>query len=448
MKAKILLGCLTGLLVIILASQFKIIQDFSQKLKPGPELVFKVGILHSLSGTMAISEKPVVAATLLALEEINSKGGLLGKKIVPVIADGKSDPDVFQKEAERLITQEKVKVIFGCWTSASRKAVKPVVEKYDKLLFYPVQYEGVETSPNIIYLGAAPNQQLIPAIHWARDHLGKRFFLVGSDYIYPHIAFDIAKHAIRFVDGEVVGETYVPLGGENFKEIAEQIKKTKPDILLNTINGESNIAFFAALHEAEISSADVSIMSFSLTANEIQVIRDHFEKLHPGESEHFFKLHICGTYSCWNYFESIDNPLNKEFVAKFKKRHGEDFWVTDPVEAAYFGVHLWGKAVQETGDIDHTREILNHLKQVSIPAPEGILTIADNHHAQKTPRVSRINEKGNFDILWTSEHPIAPTPYPLFKPKAYWQNLMDTLHQKWNRQWSAPETSEDAGDAS
>ena len=433
MKAKkylIIAACLICACIAAISITF-----FIGKHKPQPTI--KVGILHSLTGTMAISEKSVADSTLLAIEEINNSGGIMGMKIEPIMADGKSDPDVFQKEAERLITKEKVKVIFGCWTSASRKAVKPIVEKHNSLLFYPVQCEGLEESQNIVYMGAAPNQQLIPAIKWSCDNLGKKFFLVGSDYVFPRVANKIATDVVGYFGGEVIGEEYVLLGGKDFTGIVEKIKEAKPDVILNTINGDSNIAFFEALHKAGIDSAKVAVMSLSITENEAAFIRAYLQKNNPQEAELIFKEHIIGTYTCWNYFESVDNPLNLDFVSKFRKKYGESYRVTDPMEVAYFGVYLWSQAVNECGDADNSRNILNHLHTLSVPAPEGVIDIAENNHTFKTVRIGKVNDKGNFDIVWTSNGPIEPDPYPYFRSKAYWKSFLNDLFHQWNDQWIA-----------
>jgi len=406
----------------------------------------KVGVLHSMTGTMAISERSVVDATLLAIEEINKAGGVMGMQVVPIVADGKSDPYTFKKEAERLITEEGVKVIFGCWTSASRKAVKPVVEGYNALLFYPIQYEGLEQSTNIVYLGAAPNQQLIPAVKWACDNLGKKFFLIGSDYVFPKVANEIANIVIGYAGGEVVGEEYVPLGGKGFDEIIGKIKELKPDVILNTINGDSNIAFFESLHDAEIDPRKIAIMSLSVTENEIRTMREYFQKHHPKEAEHFFKEHLRGTYACWNYFESIDSPSNRDFIGKFKKRFGKSYKVTDPMEAAYSGVYLWSDAVNECKDADDTRNIINHLYHISMPSPEGIITISGNNHARKTIRIGRLNDAGDFDIIWTSASSIEPMPYPYFRDKPYWSALLYELYHKWGGHWAYGSKASDSGD--
>jgi urea transport system substrate-binding protein len=256
----------------------------------------KVGILHSLTGTMAGSEKEVVDATKMAIDEINSAGGLLGKKIEPVVADGRSDWPTFAREAERLITQEKVAVVFGCWTSASRKTVKPVFEKHNHLLFYPVQYEGLEQSKNIIYTGAAPNQQIIPAVKWAFDNVGKRMFLVGSDYVFPRTANEIIKEQVKSLKGEIAGEEYVLLGSNQVDAIVKKIVDTKPDVILNTINGDTNVAFFKALRAAGITPQKIPTMSFSLAEAELTAM---------GSKE------LAGDYASWNYFQAIDSKQNQ-----------------------------------------------------------------------------------------------------------------------------------------
>jgi len=398
----------------------------------------KVGVLHSLTGTMAISEKAVVEATLLAIEEINQKGGLLGRRIEPVIADGRSDPDVFGKEAERLITKDKVKAIFGCWTSASRKAVKPIVEKYNSLLFYPVQYEGLEASPNIVYMGAAPNQQVIPAVVWCLNNLGKRFFLVGSDYVFPRMANEIAKITLGYFGGEVAGEEYALLGSRDFAGIAEKIKQAKPDVILNTVNGDSNVAFFEALHEKKILGADLAIMSLSIGENELSAFEDHFNKLYPQDAGNFLKSHLSGTYACWNYFESINTPMNTDFIGRFRKKYGNSYRVNDPMEAAYFGVYLWSQAAAEAKDTDDPQSLLNCLYGMSVAAPEGPVTIDRfNNHARKTVRIGKLNEAGRFDILWASRHPIKPEAYPFFRSKPYWEALLEELYRRYGGHWSA-----------
>lgn len=384
----------------------------------------KVGVLHSLSGTLAISERPVVDATLMAIDEINEQGGVLGRKIEPIVVDGASDWPLFAEEAERLITREKVSVIFCCWTSASRKTVKPVFEKNDHLLFYPVQYEGLEQSPNIIYTGAAPNQQVLPAVEWVFENLGRKFFIVGSDYVFPRSANLIMIGKIEQLGGEVVGEEYRVLGDVNFKTIVEMIKQTQPDVILNTVNGDSNIAFFKELRKQGITSQDVPTISFSVAEEEIAHITAEL---------------VVGDYAAWNYFQSIDTIENKRFVENFKKRYGTNRVTDDPMEAAYFGVYLWAKAV-EKARTDEAREVRKALLGLEFAAPEGTVRIdPENQHVWKQVRIGQIEKDGQFRIIWSSEELVRPEPYPKYKSKAEWSVFLEDLYVGWGGRWSNPE---------
>lgn len=227
------------------------------------------------------------------------------------------------------------------------------------------------------------------------------------------------------------------LGGTDFAEVAKKIKGSGADIILNTINGDSNIAFFNSINKADIIPSKVAIMSLSIGENEIQAFRVYLQKHNPQEAEHVFKEHICGTYACWNYFESINSLLNNDFIGKFKKKYGINYKVTDPMEAAYFGVYLWRQAVNECQDTNNSKNILNHLYSLSIPAPEGIISISNNNHAMKTVRIGRVNDAGSFDITWAADMPISPDPYPNFRTKAYWEDFLNKLYEKWNGNWAA-----------
>ncbi len=383
----------------------------------------KVGILHSLSGTMAISESSVRDATLLAIEELNARGGVLGRQIEPVVADGRSDSPTFAREAERLITEERVAVVFGCWTSASRKTVKPVFEKHNHLLLYPVQYEGLEQSPNIIYLGAAPNQQIIPAVKWSFDNLGRRFFLVGSDYVFPRTANAIIKAQVTALGGEIAGEEYLRLGSHEVEAVVQKIVQTQPTVILNTINGDSNVAFFEGLRRAGITPARIPTVSFSVAEDELRQ----------------FKVSLmAGDYASWNYFQSVNREENRRFVAAFRARFGSERVTTDPMEAAYFGVHLWAQAVTEAGTtvVSEVRKAV--LKQ-SMAAPEGIVSIEPHtQHTWKTVRVGKIRSDGQFEIVWSSEHPISPVPYPAFRSPPEWESFLEELQNGWGGGWEAP----------
>lgn len=393
-----------------------------KKSDPGVEEI-KVGVLHSLSGTMAISEKSVVDATLLAIEELNAQGGVLGKKIRPVVVDGRSDWPTFAHEAERLIVEEKVNVVFGCWTSASRKTVKPIFEKYNHLLFYPVQYEGLEQSPNIVYTGAAPNQQIIPAVKWAFDTLGKRFFLVASDYVFPRSANAIMKEQLAALRAEVVGEEYVLLGSKEVKGVVDKIVQTKPAVILNTINGDTNVAFFAELRRAGITPDKIPTVSFSIAEDELRSMNVR---------------EMVGDYAAWNYFQSQPSPDNTEFVKRFKSKYGQERVTDDPMEAAYFGVHIWAQAVKSAGTaaVDEVRKAVPNQ---SYAAPEGLVYIdAENNHTWKSARVGKIGPDGQFTAVWDSQKAVRPVPFPIYRSKDEWQSFLDGLYNGWHGRWANP----------
>lgn len=390
----------------------------------------KVGILHSLSGTMKISEKALVDAWLLAIEEINAGGGLLGRTVVPVIADGASDEEVFAREAKRLIHTEKVDVIFGCWTSASRKSVKSVVEASENILVYPVQYEGLESSANIIYLGAVPNQQIVPAVYWAMKQLGPRMYLVGSDYIFPKAANEIIRHHLQLLEGEAVAETYVPLGATDFERIASEIKAFSPDVIVNTLNGESNIHFFKALHKAGVTPDKIPSISFSIGENELQDLR-----LKGGDE--LFEA-MAGHYASWNYFQTIPSQRNRAFVQTFKKRFGKARVVSNPMIDAYTGVHLWAQAVKDANS-PRPKEVLKAIKKQSIAALDGAVYVdPQNNHIWKTVRIAKVRSDGQFDVVWSSQHPVRPIPYPLYRDVTEWEGYLQGLYEGWGNRWSAP----------
>jgi len=384
----------------------------------------KIGILHSLTGTMAISEKPVVDATLLAIEEINAKGGLLGRKLVPIIADGASDDATFAAEAQRLITVEKVAVVFGCWTSASRKSVKPIFEKYHSLLFYPVQYEGLEQSPNIIYTGATPNQQIIPAISWAAQHLGKRLYLIGSDYVYPHIANRIITMQASMLGLTIVGESYLPLGSTHVNSVINKIKASGADVVINTINGDSNISFFHAFTQAGLTAATMPVMSFSLGESELAAMANSSD--------------MSGHFAAWSYFQSIKSPQNRQFIQALRSRYGQDIPISDPMEAAYFGVHLWAQTVHANASTDISA-MLTALEVQTIDAPEGIVAIdLDSHHTWRPMRIGQITAQQGFDIVWSSAHAIHPEPYPFHIRPSDARIMLQQLFDSWGHAWTAP----------
>ncbi|MGL5879798.1 MAG: urea ABC transporter substrate-binding protein [Xenococcaceae cyanobacterium] len=362
----------------------------------------KVGILHSLSGTMAISETTVVEAEKLAIKEINEAGGVLGKKIEPIVEDGASDWDIFKEKAEKLIDQDKVVTIFGCWTSASRKAVLDVFESKNHMLWYPVQYEGQECSKNVFYTGAAPNQQIEPAVDWLLKNKGKNFFLVGSDYVFPRTANTIIKEQLKAKGGKTVGEDYLPLGNTEVTAIITKIRQALPQggVIFNTLNGDSNVAFFKQLKGAGLTPDKYPVMSVSIAEEEVRQIGADY---------------LVGHYASWNYFQSVDTPENKKFVEAFKKEYGADRVTNDPMEAAYIMVYLWKQAVEQakTTDLEAVRTAAIGQK---LAAPEGLVTMDASHHIYKTVRIGEVQPDGQFKIVFASDKPVQPLPWNQYVP--------------------------------
>jgi len=392
-----------ALVTILIIAVFMIRRHYSVAVIP-----IKIGVLHSLTGTMAVSEKPLVDAVRLAVEQINGKGGLLGQPVEMIVADGKSDPKVFAAEAERLIEKDHVSVLFGCWTSACRKAVKPIVEKHRHLLFYPVQYEGMEQSANILYTGAAPNQQIVPGTRWATQKFGLRVYLVGSDYVFPRTANIIIADLINASEGKILGERYLPLGGTDVEAIIEDIVLRKPDVVLNTLNGDSNAVFFSALVKA--GQGGLPVVSFSVEENGMQAWNGGQLTRH---------------YGVWSYFQSLPGEENQRFVSAYRIRFGADHVTSDPVEAAYVGVNLWAQAVQNVNSIEPVRVNPALLRQ-SIKSPSGIAAVdADSRHLWKMMRVGKVRADGQFEQVFVSGAPLRPTPWPSYRSRDLWQALLE-----------------------
>ncbi len=356
-----------------------------------------VGLLHSLTGSMAISEASVRDAEVLAIEEINAAGGVLGKQIEYIEEDGASEPSTFATKAEKLLGEDEVATVFGCWTSSSRKAVKQIFEDYDNLLWYPVQYEGMESSENIVYMGAAPNQQIVPAIEYLLDQGYTKFFLIGSDYVFPRTANMIINAQIAAADGaEVVGEEYAAMDQTEFSSIISKIESAQPDVIINTLNGTGNVSFFKQLSDRNITSDDIMTMSFSIAEEEVATIGSDILK---------------GHLVSWNYYETTDTAKNEEFVAAYKEKYGEDRVTSDPAEAAYDAVYMWKAACEEAGsfDVDAIREVLGGL---SIDAPEGTITLnGDNQHLAKPVRIGQVADDGLIYEIYSTDGPVEPDPY-------------------------------------
>jgi urea transport system substrate-binding protein len=360
----------------------------------------KVGILHSKTGTMAISETSLIDAELLAIEEINAAGGVLKKKIVPVVEDPESKfTTVFPEKAKKLLLQDKVAVVFGCWTSVSRVNVKPVFEEHNGLLFYPVQYEGNESSKNIVYTGAAPNQQIIPAVEWLLSKEGgakKKFYLIGSNYVFPRTANFIITKYLKTKDLVPVDEKYTELGETEYNQVVQKIKAAEPDVIFSTINGDSNINFYKELAAAGITADKIPVVAVSVGEDELR-------GLPPAT--------VKGHLAAWNYFQSLDTPANKDFVKKFKAKYGSDRVTDDPIAAAYAQVYYWKIAVEKAGSFD-VDKVRAKLGEVEFDAPEGKVKVSGkNFHCYKSFMMGKIREDKQFDIIYKTD-PIEPDPYP------------------------------------
>ncbi|MBZ4670388.1 MAG: urea transporter, urea binding protein [Oscillospiraceae bacterium] len=391
-RLKFILAVVAG---AVFASSFS---GCSKSSSQASEQTVKVGLLHSLTGAMAISEKSVRDAEVLAIEEINAAGGVLGKKIEYVEEDGASEPSTFATKAEKLINSDKVSTVFGCWTSSSRKAVKPVFEEYGALLWYPVQYEGMESSPNIIYTGAAPNQQIVPAIEYLIEKGYKKFFLLGSDYVFPRTANMIISAQVKAAGLEIAGEEYASMDQTDFAAIISKIEAAKPDVIINTLNGTGNVSFFKQMAEKNHSSEDYMTMSFSIAEEEVATIGADILK---------------GHMVCWNYYQTTDTEKNKAFVKAYKGKFGENRVTSDPAEAAYDAVYLW-KAACEKANSFEVEKVLEAIKGggISFDAPEGKVEInGENHHLAKTVRIGVVDASGLINEVYATPKPVEPDPY-------------------------------------
>jgi urea transport system substrate-binding protein len=344
---------------------------------------------------MSISEEAVHDAELLAIREINEDGGVLGREIEPVVEDGASDWPTFAEKAEKLLTVDDVSAVFGGWTSASRKAMLPVFEGNNGLLFYPVQYEGLEASPNIFYTGATTNQQIVPALDYLREQGMTRVYLVGSDYVFPRTANRIIKAYAEAHDMEVLGEDYLPLGETDVATVVSRVTRAQPDVVFNTLNGDTNVSFFKDLRDTGVTPEEIPTISVSVAEEEVRGIGvDYVE----------------GHLVAWNYFQTTDTPENEAFVAAYQAEYGEDRVTADPIEAAYNAVYLWAAAAEEAGsfEVDAIREAAQGLE---LDTPEGHLTVSDwNQHVYKTARIGVVNAEGLIDEVWSSAEPIEPDP--------------------------------------
>ena len=358
--------------------------------------VVKVGILHSLTGTIALAEASVVDAEKLAIDEINASGGVLGKKIEAVVEDGASDWPTFAEKAKKLLERDKVAAVFGCYTSASRKAVLPVFEKSKGLLYYPTYYEGLEQSPNIMYTAQEATQSVIAAVNWLAANKGKNFYLIGSDYIWPRTTNKIAKPTIAKAGAKVVGEDYFPLGHIEFGSAINKIKASGATVVLSTVVGGSNVAFYKQMKASGIDLKKVTILALAVSEEEVSGIGAE---------------NVEGGLTCMGYFQSLNNPANQKFVNAFKAKYGAKRVTGDTLACAYTSVYLWKMAVEKAKSFD-VEKVVAASSGLEIDAPEGKVKFhASNHHLWKHARIGEFQKDGQVKMIYESPL-IEPNPFP------------------------------------
>ena len=386
-----------------------------------------VGLVHSQMGPLAISEKSLIDAEVLALEEINARGGISGRLLKWEIADGRSDASAFASQARRLIERDKADVLVGGWTSECRKAMLAVAEEHKNLLIFPANFEGIESSYHIIYSGGSANQVILPGVRWCFDALkAKRFFVVGTEEVWSRVVAEMAKDAIKASGGELSGESYLPLVGGEPSTLVDAIRAAKPDVVLNVLVGDSNVPFYAALRRAGLTPDKLPVLGFNVSEDELR-------RFPPGD--------FTGHYAAWSYFQSIDRPENLEFVRKFKARFGEDRVICDSMVAAYNGVMIWSQAAGEAGSSD-PKAVIRQFDRQSLDAPEGVVTIDPDSWAAWRPFfVGKARPDGQFDVVWSITKPIHPVTYIITRPKADWDALVEGLKARWGGRWSSSEPS-------
>jgi len=379
----------------------------------------KIGILHSLSGTMAISETSLKDVALMTIEKINAAGGVLHRKLEPVVVDPASNWPLFAEKARELIQKEHVAVTFGCWTSVSRKSVLPVYEELNGLLFYPVQYEGEESSYNVFYTGAAPNQQAIPAVEYLMSPKGggaKKWVLLGTDYVYPRTTNKILRYFLKGkgVSEENIMEKYTPFGHADYQTIVADVKKFAagtPTAVVSTINGDSNVPFYKELANQGLKASDIPVVAFSVGEEELRGIDTK-----P----------LVGHLAAWNYFMSIDTPENKKFIADWKDYvkaknlpDGDKRVTNDPMEATYIGIHMWAQAVEQAGttDINAVRQAIGY-QMVRSPSGFNIPMDAKNHHLHKPVFIAEVKGDGQFNVVWKTEGPVRAQAWSPYIPES------------------------------
>ena len=385
-----------------------------------------VGLIHSQTGPLAISEKSLIDAEVMALEEINARGGIGGRLVKWEIADGRSDPGTFADQARRLIEREGAVLLVGSYTAECRKAMLAVVEEKKNLLIFPATFEGIERSSHVIYSGGSANQVVMPAVRWCVDGpKARKFFVIGTEEVSSRCSAELAKDAVKASMGETSGEIYLPMAVSDVSAAIEAIRAAKPDVVLNFLVGDSNLAFYAMLRRAGFTAEKLPVVAFNIAEDELK-------RFPPGD--------VTGHYSAWNYFQSVDRPESLEFVRKFKARYPDrDRVIGDPMVAAHNGLMLWAQAAGEAESGD-PQLVLGLLNRQSLDAPEGIITIdSDSRIAWRPFYLGKARADGQFDVVYSIPKPTHPVTYVGTRSRAQWHALLDELKSRWGGRWSSSE---------
>lgn len=386
-----------------------------------PSSSIRLGLVHSRTGPLASTEAALIDAELLAVAEINQSGGLLGRFVDPVIADGASSAVACARAAEELIRDEKVCVLIGGWSAASRRAMKAVVERNDHLLIHPAPHEGLEASEHVIYVGAAPNQRIVPAASWGLAHAGKRFFLLGADEIGSHTVNAVVRDQLKALGGEAVGEAYVQEGSANVAGAVAEIVRARPDLVFSSIAGDSHRAFYTALRAAE--GPRIAVLTVGSGEQELKDVK-------PADR--------AGDFVAASYLQAARRPENQAFIARLRDRLGADRVVSDAVQTAYVSVHLWAQAVTEAGT-DAVTAVRKKITGQCYDAPEGVIAIdPETRHAWRSFSIGRFRADGSLEPVWSSHKPVRPLPYPASRSRVEWEAFLLDRFTLWGGAWSNP----------
>ncbi len=374
----------------------------------------KVGLVHSLTGPLAITEKPLVDVELMAIDEINKAGGVLGRQIQPIVVDGKSDEKIFQQVTQELLEKENVAVIFGPWRSTTRKLLTPIFEKHNILMFYPAHDEGLSESKNIVYTGSMPNQVVLPALTWCFFNLGKKFYMVATDSLFQRALHDIIAAHLSSLGGELLGADFIDHENE-IKGVVDKIAAAQPQVIINILDAEINLPFFKQLRASGITSIKIPTMSFGFSEVELQYLG---------------AIPMIGDYAAWTYFQTIYREENIQFVENFKKRYGKDRVISSNMESAYDGVHVWAHAVNSAQSVA-TDKVRPQIAKQIYNGPGSVIYFDDALHAWRLAFIGKTRYDGQFNIIWNSKKQIKPLPYPPYKTQQEWDDFVKNWYAHW-----------------